>query len=325
MSSLLLFLIIYSITPHVAGWGRVGHSLVAHLAESQLNERTLKWVKTRLTNQMSEIAFWADSIHFNTENLFGFNAWAWSKPLHYINTPPWDCNYIYKRDCINDRCIHGALKNYSTRLTTFDNSVHHQEDFFFLVHFVGDIHQPLHVGFNNDAGGNGVSVRFMNSTATTNLHSLWDTGMLTHRMRTEFAGNINTYYKYLHSKMLSETSKINDDNFTQWASESLDIVCKQIYFNEMNVTMNSSIRYNLGEWYYQRSWPVVEKRLIQAGARLGALLNRILIKHTESTRPQASTTQQGCYNAAFSIKFSILNFLFVFLVLSYSLDTKTVI
>ncbi|CAF1448200.1 unnamed protein product [Rotaria sordida] len=221
MSSLLLFLILYAVTSYVQGWGNIGHSLVAHLAQSQLNERTLQWMRTHLASDMSEIAFWADTIHNSNTNILGSRRWQWSRPLHYINTPSWNCNYVHERDCIDDRCTHGALKNYSTRLMTYENNVRHQQDFFFLVHFVGDVHQPLHVAFDDDAGGNSVDVRFMNTS--TNLHSLWDTGILTFRLRNTFQSNINSYYDYLYLKMLNQTSEINDDSFLQWITESLDI------------------------------------------------------------------------------------------------------
>ncbi|CAF3691694.1 unnamed protein product [Rotaria sp. Silwood1] len=285
------------ITPYVQGWGILGHSLVAHLAQSQLNEKSFEWMRTHLTSDMSEIAFWADSIHSSNNNVLGSRRWSWSRPLHYINTPPWSCNYVHERDCINDRCAYGAVKNYSTRLTTYKNNVQHQQDFFFLVHFVGDIHQPLHVAFGDDGGGNDVTVRFMNTS--TNLHSLWDTGILIYRLRNTFQSNISSYYDYLYLKMLNQTLETNYDNFPLWINESLNIVCKQIYFDEMNMTMNSTSKFNLSNVYYERSWPVIEKRLIQAGSRLGALLNQILTKHTESTT--TPTTNETCQSSPFSI------------------------
>ncbi|CAF2626267.1 unnamed protein product [Rotaria sp. Silwood2] len=255
--------------------------------------------------------------------MLGFSRWQWSRPLHYINIPPWSCNYVHERDCINDICTYGALKNYSTRLMTYKNGVQHQQDFFFLVHFASDIHQPLHVGFKDDAGGNGITVRFMNTS--TNLHSLWDTGILSYRLRNTFQSNINSYYDYLYLKMLNQTVEMNNDSFMQWIVESIDIVCKQVYFDEMNVIMNSSTSFNLSHVYYERSWPVVEKRLIQAGYRLGALLNRILKTHTESTTPTPPTTtitNESCQNAAFSSPFSILILLLVLSVLSYLFNEK---
>ena len=157
MCLFLLFLILCTVTSHVQGWGMVGHSLIAHLAQSQLDQKVLEWVQTHLTSDMSEIAFWADSIHSSSNNVLGSSKWQWSRPLHYVNTPPWNCTYDHERDCKNDICAYGAVKNYSSRLMNYKSPVEHQQDFFFLVHFASDIHQPLHVGFNNDAGGNGVN------------------------------------------------------------------------------------------------------------------------------------------------------------------------
>ncbi|CAF3068994.1 unnamed protein product, partial [Rotaria sp. Silwood2] len=161
---------------------------------------------------------------------------------------------------------------------------------------------------------------------STNLHSLWDTGILSFRLRNTFQSNINSYYDYLYLKMLNQTVEMNDDTFLQWVAESIDIVCKQVYFDETNMLMNSTSTFNLSHVYYERNWPVVEKRLIQTGSRLGALLNQILKKHTESTTltppSPRTTTNESCQNSAFSSPFSILILLLVVSVLSYLFNEK---
>ncbi|CAF1066030.1 unnamed protein product [Rotaria sordida] len=106
---------------------------------------------------LTAVAIWADDILYPDTNSFGYPNWQWSRPLHYINTPAWACNYDSSRDCINGVCIEGALKNYSKRAIDANlDDVQHQEALMFLVHYVADIHQPLHVGFQEDNGGNRV-------------------------------------------------------------------------------------------------------------------------------------------------------------------------
>jgi hypothetical protein len=65
----------------------------------------------------------------------------------------------------------------------------------------------------------------------------------------------------------------DDDDIEQWIKENIHFVCSQIYLDEQNVTMNSSVNFTLGEIYYHRSIPVIEQRLAQGGHRLGVLLN----------------------------------------------------
>jgi hypothetical protein len=79
--------------------------------------------------------------------------------------------------------------------------------------------------------------------------------------------------------MINQILLNNDNDIQQWIKESLNIVCQQIYFDDNNNKMNSSIRFNLKEIYYKRSFPIIEQRLAQAGRRLGILLNRLKQNH----------------------------------------------
>ncbi|CAF1040335.1 unnamed protein product [Rotaria sp. Silwood1] len=145
----------------VYSWGLIGHGLVARLAQSQLTDEASHWVKSLvpwyLSGNLTAVAVWADGILYPDTNPFGHPNWQWSRPLHYINTPSGICNYDPSRDCVNDICIEGALRNYSKRVIDAKlDDVQHQEALMFLVHYVGDVHQPLHVGFAADLGGNSV-------------------------------------------------------------------------------------------------------------------------------------------------------------------------
>ncbi|CAF3948486.1 unnamed protein product, partial [Rotaria sp. Silwood1] len=142
--SQLYFVLFYqSILFCIFGWGPIGHSLVARLAQSQLDLSTNNWIQNYipgdLLGNLSAIASWPDIILYPDTNPLDYNKWQWSRELHFINTPDWYCEYISIRDCMNNRCIEGALKNYSQRL--IDNNcdyVQQQQALFFLVHFVGD-------------------------------------------------------------------------------------------------------------------------------------------------------------------------------------------
>lgn len=142
------------------GWGPIGHSLSAYIAESLLSVDASNASRTILGSDVSlaSISSWADSIREHHE-------WHWTERLHYINTPDWVCDgYSVKRDCSDNVCVDQAIQNYTKQLMRY-NSVDATDDSIvnslkFIVHFLGDIHQPLHVGFTSDEGGNTICGHF---------------------------------------------------------------------------------------------------------------------------------------------------------------------
>jgi hypothetical protein len=75
----------------------------------------------------------------------------------------------------------------------------------------------------------------------------------------------------------------------QWINENMDFVCQQIYIDDNNYQMNSSMTFNLSEIYYKRNYPIIEQRLIQGGYRLGVLLNRLALTPTIETTTSINT------------------------------------
>lgn len=163
MSSILVLCIIlfHQGIQNSFAWGPIGHALVARLAQSQLDSSVNSWINnyipSDLSGNLSAIASWPDLILYPDTNPLDYMNWQWSRPLHFIDIPDWKCEYEPTRDCVKNVCVEGALKNYSQRL--IDNKcdyIQQQQALFFLVHFVGDSHQPLHSGFKGDFGGNAV-------------------------------------------------------------------------------------------------------------------------------------------------------------------------
>ncbi|CAF3097764.1 unnamed protein product [Rotaria sp. Silwood2] len=119
MSTLHLVLFYQSIF-YASSWGPIGHSIVARLAQSQLDSSTNNWIQNyipqNLSGNLSEIASWTDIIRNPNTNPLNYKNWKWSRKLHIAYIPDWSCEYISTRDCLNNRCVEGALKNYSQRL-----------------------------------------------------------------------------------------------------------------------------------------------------------------------------------------------------------------
>ena len=128
----------------------------------------------------------------------------------------------------------------------------------FLIHLVGDIHQPLHVGRFEDRGGNDIKVKFFGKQ--TNLHRLWDTDMINDHMMSysEFAENLDKI-KFINTTLIP----------SEWLKES-QIEVNKIY----NGVKNEDY---IGYEYIYKNFPTVEKQLYKAGIRLADILNDIFL------------------------------------------------
>ncbi len=139
-----------------------------------------------------------------------------------------------------------------------------KEALMYLIHFVGDVHQPLHLGNARDRGGNKIRVNFKGQP--TNLHALWD-GKLIH-----LAGkSLLQYSRDLSLRTTaSESVKWNSTKVIEWANESRGIALNHAYL------LDRSPKKRLSKNYIERSREIIELRLSQAGVRLAGLLNRLL-------------------------------------------------
>lgn len=160
MIKAFLLLTIFHILKIGYGWGPIGHSLIVRIAQSRVSEQTksslLNIVPFELFGNLSVMASWADNILYPDTNPVDYVNWQWSRPLHYINTPDWNCTFDVNRDCPNGLCVSGAIGNYSERLKTVLDEVQQRQALYFFIHYVGDIHQPLHNGFVSDRGANSI-------------------------------------------------------------------------------------------------------------------------------------------------------------------------
>lgn len=268
-------------------WGADGHHIVAGIAQSLLIPGANTRVNTILGGAtMASVASWADEVRSQR---------PWSAPLHFIDTPDWACTYVPTRDCVKDECVAGAITNYTARVVN-ETGVLQQEALKFLIHFVGDIHQPLHVGFTSDRGGNSLHGTFF--SASTNLHSVWDTAIISHRISTGGFTNVDGYMNALITRIRSgnwsslvpswntcQTSAPHNACANDWAKESIVDACKYSYVTADGTTRITS-PFSLAAPYFDRTFPVIELQLAKAGARLAHVINSLFPK-MEVMRKQA--------------------------------------
>ncbi|KAJ4794322.1 Endonuclease 4 [Rhynchospora pubera] len=275
---ILFFFCLISAPSTTDAWGKEGHFMVCKIAEKYFSEKTKEAVQDLLpeiaNGDLASVCSWPDEVRFR---------YRWSSPLHYINTPGL-CNYLYSRDCHNPTgqqgmCVVGAINNYTNQLYSYGdskNTYNLTESLMFLSHFVGDVHQPLHVGFEADEGGNTIIVHWYRRK--TNLHHVWDVSMIETAMKDFYDNDLNTMIDAIKLNITDDWS----DELNKWencqnkratcandyASESIKLSCSYAY---KDVEQDSTLQ---DDYFYSR-YPVVEKQIAKAGVRLAIILNHI--------------------------------------------------
>lgn len=254
------------VVPAAQAWGPLGHSIVAALAQQQLSPAAEAEVEHLLaadhTTQLADIASWPDEIQDNPA-LDGL--WQQTRRLHYINFRGGPtCDYVPPRDCSDGECVVDGLAHYVAILgDTSQSDAARLQALKFVVHFVGDIHQPLHAGYRDDLGGNKYQVQFEGKGS--NLHRVWDSGMLETR-----GLDWQAYARKLEAEgpvALPPPIAPLDNPYAQWAEESCRITAEPGFYPH---------GHKIDQAYVDAELPVAESQLRIAGRRLAAVLNQAL-------------------------------------------------
>jgi hypothetical protein len=263
----LIGLALLAAAPGAWAFGPDGHRIVAELAQRQLSPEALAEVRRLLGGQSDEglaaIANWADEIREDS-------AWRYTSRWHYVNFPRGRCTYDATRDCADGRCIVAAITQQASILADRARSDDDRAQALrFLVHFIGDIHQPLHAGWGDDRGGNTFQVFYIGRGS--NLHALWDGGIL-RSARLDWREQVVRLARRDDIASSSAASRWSPDAPAHWAEES----CQLIEANSVYPARPGK----LPNGYVERHYPLVEQRLVVAAARLASALNRLLSPDT---------------------------------------------
>lgn len=234
-------------------WGRTGHRATGEIAEQHLTGKAKRMIKELLGGEsLALVSTYADEIK-SDERYRSYGPW------HYVNFP-FDSTYedhpkSDRGDLIRaiDTCI-SVLKDKSS---SKEDKVFHLK---LLVHFIGDLHQPLHNGKAEDKGANDFQVRWFDDG--TNLHSVWDTKMIeSYNMSySELAANRTVLSK-------NEIEQMQQGSVIDWMNESREL-CLDIY-------ENTKVGEKLGYRYMYRYMNVIRDQIQKGGVRLAAVLNEI--------------------------------------------------
>ncbi len=251
-------------------WSAKGHAIIADIASARLTPATKKNVKLLLGNDtLSSVASWADDVRKDRDATYGW---------HFVDIPKEAGGFSDTRDCFrpdekhptsqtdHQNCVVDRIEMFEKVLVD-ENALRTDrvEALKFLVHFVGDVHQPLHA-IDEARGGNDIKVTAFGSADCgkypCNLHGVWDYSLVEHTGYPQ-----DQYVRHLQD--LIRTNHLEEKavgRAEDWANESFQDARKIIADHGTSVD----------DAYYQTNIGLVDERLALAGVRLAALLNDTL-------------------------------------------------
>lgn len=248
---LVLFCLHFSFANAPVIWSKTGHRVIGDVAQAHLTRKARKSIAKLLDGQsLAAVSNFADEIKADT--LYRkFSAW------HYVNIPK---GKTYKEVDPNPYGDLVVAINTCVDIVKDERSSNQDKAFYLklLVHFVGDLHQPMHVGRLDDKGGNAIQVQWFNDGS--NLHRVWDSNLIEQNgmSYSEMAASL---------PQLSSTQKkaIQEGSLLDWVEES-HLVADELYDS---VEVGEKLYYRYGYVW----WPTVEKQLQKGGLRLAKVLN----------------------------------------------------
>jgi len=259
MRKLFAFFIILS-SSNVFAWGDIGHRVVGELAQKRLSPQAKQMIKDLIGREsLATASVWPDVMKSN-KKFDHFRAWHYANLMSgktYLESPLSKKGDIVRgillfEDALRNKAATPKQKRIALR---------------YLVHLVGDIHQPLHLGNKSDLGGNKIHIKW--SQRNSNLHRVWDTDMieLQKLSYTEYTQELENFFK-------DNPIKMQQGTVLDWATES------RSYFKK---TYNFKQRKKYWEYNYVYAHKsFMNKRLYMGGIRLATLLNKIAAKENFS-------------------------------------------
>jgi len=237
-------------------WGGSGHRIVAMIAQKHLTSKAKQKIAQILGPNvtLASVATFADDIR---------NSQPSTKNFHFVDIQKDETDYVPSRDCpqtAKGDCVIAALERFKAQLLDSHTSkAKKQFALKFIVHLVGDMHQPLHCADNHDRGGNDVNVRFFNRQ--TNLHAAWDSSIISR------VGQSDSAYANRLNQGLSdaEIAQIQQGSIIDWALQSHTLARTNAYDIPDN--------HKLGQEYFNTNKQVVDDQLRKGGLRLAKVLN----------------------------------------------------
>ena len=257
MKRLSLLAVSLLLSVSALAWGQKGHDVVAYIAECHLTPQAASRVTAALGgHSLVYYANWMDNASHTDE-------YRYTLPWHYANI---DEGYTFATMPRNpEGDIVSALEMIIGSLERGGLSAEQEELYLrMLIHFMGDLHCPMHAGRKSDRGGNDLPLWYFSKS--TNLHTIWDTDLVESAHRWSYT----EWQREIDRVSASEQGSIVCGTPVDWLQETAS-VCAGIY---ADTPQGFRVSYD----YIAKYTPVIEHQFLRAGLRLAALLNRIYDK-----------------------------------------------
>lgn len=252
MKNFYILLLLLFLSNNLFSWGLTGHRVVGEVAENHLSDLAKAKVGKILNNAtLAEVSNWMDEVKSD-------RAYDSLRTWHYVSIP--DGGTYEDSDKNPDGDIIKAIEFITEILKKGELSIEKEADYIkILVHLVGDLHQPLHVGRKSDRGGNDIKVEWF--WKKSNIHRVWDSQMIDDK-------------KYSYTELATIIDKADrgqvfmwkKGNVRDWAHEAMQYR-DQIY----DLPEDKKLSYE----YQYKNWSLCKNQLLKGGIRLAAILDDI--------------------------------------------------
>jgi len=237
-------------------WGQTGHRVVGEIAYNHLTNKAKRNIQRLLKGEsLATISTFADEIKSD-------NAYRKYSTWHYVNFKVGETYESSEKNPKGDlvQGIRICQQIISDPKSNDEDKIFHLK---LLVHLIGDLHQPLHIGRAEDRGGNAIKVKWFRGK--TNLHSVWDTKMIeSYNMTyTELSTNLDNFSK-------NQKEAIQEGTFIDWVNESRELAT--MVYGSAKMDQNLSYRYMYDHF------STVKVQLRKGGLRLAKVLNELFGK-----------------------------------------------
>jgi hypothetical protein len=247
-------LIALSSIQQVYAWGQTGHRITGAIAEQYLSAEAMAAIKLLLPNEsLAEASSYADEMRSNPDTFWQKEAGAY----HYVTVP--EGKHYHEVGAPDKGDAYTALEKFSKIVKDKNAPLQErQRALRFIVHIIGDLHQPLHVGDGTDKGGNDVKLEFF--WKQSNLHRVWDSGLIDQRQL-----SYTEWTKWLSEKISPEQAKAWTTTDPLIYIEESAKIRDGIYPEEDKLSWD----------YLYVSMPTVKQQLQKGGVRIAAYLNKL--------------------------------------------------
>lgn len=251
MKTLFRTLLIICISFQAFGWGQTGHRAMGLIADKHLSKKARKEIERILKGEsLAMTSTWMDEIRSDT-------SYRYSYDWHWVTIPDGQTYEQTEKNPKGD--VIAAIERIIAELKSKKFSGKPEmERVKMLVHLIGDIHQPLHVGLGPDRGGNSVKVMWFR--ADSNLHRVWDSDMIDDK-----GLSYSELATWIGAPSATQLSTWQKTGVRDWANESITFR-KQVYDYGDG---------KMGYEYAYKYFDIVKLRIQQSGVRLAAVLNEI--------------------------------------------------